>query len=723
MDKGFIDRVHKIVITHITDEKFGVTNLALLIGLSTSQTLRKIKAITGKSVNQYIREVRLTEAAKLIEETDLTAAEIAYKVGFGSPSYFNKTFHRRFGVTPGDYKTQNISLSELASKDAKKEIHNIISKKNVLYFITIVMLLFVGYILINNASFSTIESKEKSIAVLPYTTIGKIEDRLWFGEGLAEVLLDNLSKVEELIVKSRNSSELFKDSLISSNKLGKLLDANYIIEGSIQHFGDSIRVITRLVTAENNQLVWSKINKVDINEMFIMQKNISRQIVSQLNITISSKEEEQLNYYPTKNIEALRLFQRGRDFANLRTPDGVKTSITLYKKAIQLDPNYTDAYGELASSYLLRLWGNKITKEEGEKLIHYYVSKALSINKNCVSAYSTLGNLNLRNGNYEKAEEQFKKAIKINPNDATAHHYYALFHGDKPIRDLEKYLYHIARAYKLDPLSLPISSTYIAGLNLNNKPNEAMEVFNSKKFLFSDWLQTSHLVNINLRLSKDWNAAFLVYENALKNNPNDVKVLLNLARDYRDVRLDAENYLKFSQRVYELNPNRAAYDYFMALMYNENFNRAKALLGNKVFTNNVNDENMDRFNKLTGLFHYFTGDYKRALEYFNKLSDPDESVFQDKSLFHDKCLVLVKLGKQDEAIKYMRDHIKTNEGKALIFAALVKRDSMYHYLEKIDNKWRAKYTNGDIEFNPYRKEERFKAFLKKNYLPITKWNE
>ena len=86
MDKIFVDNLQNIVLNHIADESFGAGNLASLLGLSTSQTLRKVKAATGKSVNQYIREVKLAEAAKLIRETDFTSAEISYKVGFSSPS-------------------------------------------------------------------------------------------------------------------------------------------------------------------------------------------------------------------------------------------------------------------------------------------------------------------------------------------------------------------------------------------------------------------------------------------------------------------------------------------------------------------------------------------------------------------------------------------------------------------------------------------------------------
>ncbi len=132
MDRSFIDN---IVINHIADENFGTGNLASLLGLSRSQTLRKVKAATGKSVNQYISAVKLAEAAKLIKETDFTSAEIAYKVWFSSPSYFNKTFRKRYGITPGRYKAQEstqkekdkaiIELQKIYNEQKSNEIDNI----------------------------------------------------------------------------------------------------------------------------------------------------------------------------------------------------------------------------------------------------------------------------------------------------------------------------------------------------------------------------------------------------------------------------------------------------------------------------------------------------------------------------------------------------------------------------------------------------------------------
>jgi len=125
LSNKFIDEVRNIVKSNLSNENFGVRELAASLNLSTSQTLRKVKAVTGKSVNQYIRELRLEKAAKLLKETDFTAAEIAFQVGFNSASYFNKTFSKYFSISPGEYKTQNIDLNELSIQKSKLRIRNL----------------------------------------------------------------------------------------------------------------------------------------------------------------------------------------------------------------------------------------------------------------------------------------------------------------------------------------------------------------------------------------------------------------------------------------------------------------------------------------------------------------------------------------------------------------------------------------------------------------------
>ena len=158
MNQEFIDQVSSIVLKNISDENFGVRELSSLLGLSPSQTLRKIKAVTDKSVSQYIREIRLEKAAKLLEETSQSIAEVSCQVGFSSASYFNKSFRKYYNVTPGEYKTRSINL-------VKKKKGS--SKIKVFFTIFLVLLLVIIY-LGTNTFISKNTPLTNSIAVLPF---------------------------------------------------------------------------------------------------------------------------------------------------------------------------------------------------------------------------------------------------------------------------------------------------------------------------------------------------------------------------------------------------------------------------------------------------------------------------------------------------------------------------------------------------------------------------
>ncbi len=141
MDKAFLNKIQQIILEHLEDENLNVERLAFEIGLSRSQLFRKLKATNGKSVNQFIREIRLIEAAKLIRKDEFTASEIAYRVGFSSPSYFNKCFHDYFGLTPGNYKEQ--SEEEIKKIVEKANSADIIFFKKPKVLFSVIMLLIV----------------------------------------------------------------------------------------------------------------------------------------------------------------------------------------------------------------------------------------------------------------------------------------------------------------------------------------------------------------------------------------------------------------------------------------------------------------------------------------------------------------------------------------------------------------------------------------------------
>ena len=206
MNQKFIDQLHSIVLTNISDENFGVRKLSELLGLSPSQTLRKTKAASGKSVNQYIRELRLEKGAKLLKETDKSIAEISYQVGFSSASYFNKTFRKYYDVTPGEFRVSSSDLNKLKVTKKKKAF----SKIKLLFFVLVGLIFFIFYWSLNPFVSKNIPLGN-SIAVLPFKDFSP-KNNQWLSDGVSDNILHSLAQMEKMKVISFTSSSTFRNT-------------------------------------------------------------------------------------------------------------------------------------------------------------------------------------------------------------------------------------------------------------------------------------------------------------------------------------------------------------------------------------------------------------------------------------------------------------------------------------------------------------------------------
>lgn len=706
MEKFFIDKVHNIVINNITNENFGVGKLASLIGLSTSQTLKKVRAITGKSVNQYIREIRLTEAAYLIKETDLTIAEIAYKVGFGSQSYFNKVFRKYYGKTPGDYKFQdeetiakNIALIT-KQKSTKPQ-------KMIFFFIFIIALLIIGYVSIDKTN-----NQPPSIAVLPFKNISNELENKYLADGLWDDLLNHLSTINGLDVRSRQSLESYRESNKSMTEIGKELSAAYIVESSIQRVDSTIRIITQLIDAKTDRHIWSQEYDYEINDIFKIQCELAKLITHNLNIELTDGEKMAFEKYPTESMEAYQLFIKGRTKITFKTREDLSSSIELFKQAIILDPNYAEAYAELGYSYFLSRIGNSF--ENSVSKAKKYSEKALQINPNVSRAYVVRARIYDFEENWEKCRENFEIAIALNPNDAEAHALYAIYFGTKPIKDREKAFYHTTIAQRLNPLSKRIGSMFFNSLLGHQKFEEAKEYLDKMGFLFSEeekFLKESNLIRSE---NKNWLDIILFYENKIKEDPHNAILNRLLGKAYGRILNDDINFIKYAKKAYELDSTKFnnVYTYYNALLEGKEFEEAEIIF----HTNNFKSLSSKR-QQLISLFdyYYFKTNYEKAAEVLK-----DSLIMNAAGL---QARTLAQLGKRRTLDSLFTERPWWGQFKVYVFAILKERDSMYYYLEKMDGDDIIKGPNSRFEFDPYRKEERYKALLRKNYIPITHWNE
>ncbi len=428
MDKTFINKVKQTILEHLEDEKFGVGDLASEIGFSKSQLLRKIKVCTGKSANQLIKEIRLNEASRLVKESDLTASEISHKVGFGSPSYFNKCFHDHYGCTPGEYKTKSEESLVMAEADpnSTKPVPIKFQKKVLLGLLLIIVVAAISYAFFNRSDKQNTKGQIYSIAVMPFKNLSDDKTNQYFADGVMDDIMNNLSTIKEFKVISRTTMEQYRETQKTAPEIAKELKVNYIIESSIQKYKDSIKIITQLIDAKNDKHIWSKQFGRKFKNIFALESEIAKQIAAELKITLSPTELKQIEKTPTDNLEAYNSYLNGRFFWHQRTEKDLNKSIYYFKKALELDSTYALAYAGLADAYYIMAWWGWFPKNEGYNNGKEFAQKALTIDNNIAEAHATLGGISIwHEWKWEAAENEIKLAISLNPNYASAHQNYS----------------------------------------------------------------------------------------------------------------------------------------------------------------------------------------------------------------------------------------------------------------------------------------------------------
>lgn len=452
-DHSFLGRLTEIISSHLDKESFSVEELSEKMDLSRSMLHRRLKKITGKSASELITEMRLEKAKELLENSDYTSAEIAYKTGFNSPSYFNKVFKKVYQVSPGDLRKGK--KAAVLQTTGKGKSFSFKSKSTV--FITIVVMLGVAlFWLGTHYTKAKTNRSEISIAILPFDNLSDVQNTQYFADGVVEDLLNRLATIKDIKVISRTSSEMFREKGEKTvPEIGKLLGASHVVEGSVQRVEDNIRISIQLIDTKTDNHVLSKQYDRNLSDFFKIQSEIAGEIVSELVPVLSNQEFEKLHHDYTQNPVAFEFYQLGRFHSGKRTEEGFRKGIEYYEKAIETDVNYGLAYAGLADNYYLMMFVVPSDKSEVRKKSLEMAEKALEIDPNLAEAHAVKGSVyTYIDWNWEAAEKELLKAIELNPNYSTAHHYYAEYL--KIMGRFEEAREHLNTALKLNPFSFVI---------------------------------------------------------------------------------------------------------------------------------------------------------------------------------------------------------------------------------------------------------------------------
>ena len=315
-----------------------------------------------------------------------------------------------------------------------------------------------------------------SIAVLPFDDL--TSEREYVVDGLTDGVINELSRVPDLRVIDRNSSYKYKGKTGDPAAIGRELQVRAIVTGTLQQDGDKFVITVDLLDLESNTQVWRQQYRQTASEIFSAQREISGTILQNLQPDKAASAETRLRKRVTDDPEAYDLYLKGRYYWNKRANADVIKSVEFFKAAIDRDPTFAQAYIALGNAYTLGDFPG-ISSDERVQLSRGSIQRALEIDDSLGEAYSALAiNKCYHDWDLAGAESDYRRAIELNPNDATAHHWYAelLAMQGRFSESLEEY----DRALSLDPLSLPIRTdralTYYYAHDLDTAITELTKV-------------------------------------------------------------------------------------------------------------------------------------------------------------------------------------------------------------------------------------------------------
>jgi len=428
-----------------------------------------------------------------------------------------------------EYLEKGIAITERAvvKKEPKTvKIGEIKWRNLIVYgggFILLIVIFLVGFIL-----FTGRQMPMDSIAVLPFENISGDPDLDYLSDGITENIIDKLAQLPSIKkVIARSSVFRYKGKEINPQVIGHDLGVEAVLISKMYQRADELSLTVELVNTSDNSRIWGKQYKKKISDIFAIQEDITDSIADNLRLKLTGEEIERLTKRFTQDTGAYKKYLQGRFFLNRRTEEGIEMAIKYFKQAIDIDPNYAMAYAGIADSYSLIGTYSYLRPHEAYPLAKKAALQALEIDNTISEVHTSLAAIfRYYDWDWKEAEKKFKRALELNPNNATAHHWYAFYltifaRFDEAIKEIK-------RAQELDPLSSIINTDIGMILYYARQFDEAKEqCFKTLEIDPNFWkvYLCLGMVYIQKELYKE---AIVELEKAIKINPFDQRSLAYL---------------------------------------------------------------------------------------------------------------------------------------------------------------------------------------------------
>ncbi|MGC3948132.1 MAG: hypothetical protein QM762_27085 [Chryseolinea sp.] len=332
---------------------------------------------------------------------------------------------------------------------------------------------------------------QKSVAVLPFVNMSHDVEQEYFSDGISEEIINMLVKIPNLRVAGRTSSFSFKNKNEDIRTIAERLGVNHVLEGSVRKSGSMIRITAQLIEATTGYHLWSEKYDREIHDVFAIQDEIAQVIADKLKITLSDSEAKSIEKIQTHNVEAYQLYLKGRAYFYKRGIDMFEAQ-RCFQSALKLDPDYALAWAGLTDVYSMLCYHSFIPPEEVWPKAFHAAQRAMETGPDLAESHAALGTLAiLYERDWKKSEQEYLRALEINPRYLQARVWYGLFYLQGAMGKHEEALEQVRMAIESDPLSAyayAVKGFTLARAGRNGVPFalKALE-FDSESFL--PWYQ------------------------------------------------------------------------------------------------------------------------------------------------------------------------------------------------------------------------------------------
>jgi TolB-like protein/DNA-binding winged helix-turn-helix (wHTH) protein len=322
---------------------------------------------------------------------------------------------------------------------------------------------------------SPAKKARRSVAVLPLQNLSADPSQNYFVDGMTDELTTDLAQFGDLRVISRTSAMHYRDGNKTAPEIGKELGVDALVEGSVERVGDRVRIRAQLIDCATDRHLWAQSYDRDMKDVLSMQTEAAREIADQIRGSVGSP---QLNLHAANRApvdpDAYEAYLKGRYFWNKRTPDGLNKSIEYFDQAIAKDPSFAAAYAGLAGSYSI-LGSDVLPADVASSKARAAASKAIELDPSIAEGHAAMALVEFYyDWNWKQSEEEFRRAIELNPNYATAHQWYsyyltAMLRFPEAVEQAEA-------AQQMDPLSLSVNTTLATRYHHAGRDNDAMQL-------------------------------------------------------------------------------------------------------------------------------------------------------------------------------------------------------------------------------------------------------